>query len=62
MMHLNMTLWSRDWEHLYNAKDLTDGELLEYLRWMACNRPAEYAKLMTSFLQKQEREMSATVM
>lgn len=61
-MQLNMTVWSRDWEHLDSTKDLSDGEFMEYLRWMACNRPEEYARLMTSFMQKQEKRMPAAMM
>ena len=59
---LGNTVWSRDWEHFNQsyvgkneAEELTNDELIEYLRWMACNRPARYAKVMTAFANTQRR-------
>lgn len=60
-MHYNMTVWSRDWESFSQsavgrnaAAGLSDDELVEYLRWMACNRPDKYARLMSAFVKTHE--------
>ena len=56
------TQWSRDWESFSKsyvgkneAEELTNDELIEYLRWMACNKSARYAKVMTAFANTQRR-------
>lgn len=53
---LEQAQWSRDWEQFNQsyidrneAEELTNEELIEYLRWLACNRPGRYAKVMTAF-------------
>ena len=68
-MQFNMTIWTRDWEHFNQsevgrngAEGLTDDELVEYLRWMACNRPGKYVKVMTAFAKTQENPKTAVVM
>lgn len=65
-MHYTMTVWSRDWESFNQsevgrneAEGLSNDELVEYLRWMACNRPKKYAELMTTFAKSQERQHTA---
>ena len=57
---LGTTQWSRDWESFNKsyvdkneAEKLSNDELIEYLRWMACNKPARYAKVMTAFANTQ---------
>ena len=59
-MVLEETQWSRDWEQFNQsyidrneAEELTNEELIEYLRWLACNRPGRYAKVMTAFASTQ---------
>ena len=68
-MQFNMTIWTRDWEDFNQsevgrngAEGLTDDELVEYLRWMACNRPEKYVKVMTAFVMTQESPKSAMAM
>ena len=57
---LGTTQWSRDWESFNKsyvdrneAEKLSNDELIEYLRWMACNKPSRYAKVMTAFANTQ---------
>ena len=57
---MGATQWSRDWESFNKsyvdrneAEKLSNDELIEYLRWMACNKPARYAKVMTAFANTQ---------
>lgn len=59
---LGNTVWSRDWERFNQsyvgkneAEELTNDELIEYLRWMACNKPGRYAQVMTAFARTQGR-------
>ena len=59
-MQFNMTIWTRDWEHfnktesgMNGAEGLSDDEVIEYLRWMACNRPERYVRVMSAFAQTQ---------
>ena len=67
-MKIMMPRWSRDWE-LYDDSHLagniiaglTDDEVVEYLRWMACNRPQRYASIMTAFMEKQGMLAKAAV-
>ena len=54
-----VAMWSRDWAtydlaHVGGriADGLSDDELVEYLRWMACNRPQRYAYLMTAVMER----------
>ena len=35
------------------AEGLSDDEVIEYLRWMACNRPERYVRVMSAFAQTQ---------
>ena len=60
-MQLDKMMWTRDWEQFNQsqvgrnaAEGLTNDELVEYLRWMACNRPQKYAQVMTAFARTQE--------
>ena len=48
--------WTANWEDFdrgvsdkKGAKDLTDDEFVEYLRWLACHKPAKYSAIMVSF-------------
>ena len=60
--------WSRDWEHFNQsevgrneAEGLSNEELVEYLRWMACIRPEKYGELMTAFARAQGQEVALAV-
>ena len=62
------TQWSRDWESFNKsyvgrneAEELTNDEFIEYLRWMACNKPARYAKVMTAFANTQRHAAGVAV-
>ncbi len=65
-MQIMSSKWSRDWE-LFDeahsggniASGLSDDEVVEYLRWMACNKPKKYGILMTAYSEK--RSMNASV-
>jgi hypothetical protein len=58
-MQQEVAMWSRNWA-MYDmahsggriAEGLSDEELVEYLRWMACNRPQRYAYLMTAVIER----------
>lgn len=58
-MQLNISAWSNDWENYSrsrsgsNDEELTDDEVIEFLRWMACHRPKKYVEGMMSFAQSQ---------
>ena len=65
---LGNTVWSRDWERFNQsyvgkneAEELTNDELIEYLRWMACNKPGRYAQVMTAFAKTQGRAAGMAV-
>ena len=65
---LGTTQWSRDWESFNKsyvgrneAEKLSNDELIEYLRWMACNRPSRYAKVMTAFADTQRQPAGVAV-
>ena len=59
-MDYHMTVWTRDWEEFEKAgvvgrnasEGLSDAEMIEYLRWMACNRPQRSAYLMTAVIER----------
>ena len=65
-MQLMTSQWSRDWELFDDAHSggniasgLSDDEVVEYLRWMACNRPQKYVTLMTAYSEKRSMRTSA---
>ncbi|MCR5451692.1 MAG: hypothetical protein K6F00_03580 [Lachnospiraceae bacterium] len=69
-MQVDSTVWSQDWErfdHIRSEKnsennmmtELSDEEFVEYLRWMACNRPQKYIHLMTAFAEQQNMRKQA---
>mgnify|MGYP002625085475 CR=1 FL=1 len=52
--------WSRDWNQFNQknvgkneAEGLSDKELIEYLKWMACHKPDKYAQVMVAFMKAQ---------
>ena len=67
-MHYADTDWSRDWENFNQSKvgkneaeGLSNDELVEYLRWMACNKPRKYEQLMTAFAKTQNWNQAKAV-
>lgn len=63
-MELNISTWSRDWENYSCSRsdsveeELTDEEVIEFLRWMACYRPKKYVEVMTNFASSQGRRIA----
>ena len=65
---LGTTQWPRDWESFnqsyvgrHEAEKLSNDELIEYLRWMACSKPKKYAKVMSAFANTQRQPAGVAV-